>query len=83
VFGWPREACADYLVLLGPAMEPAELSFAPIVSAEPVAAAAEDTPRPMLNPTAAPASAPVIEVELAGTVVRVWHGRGVADGGAA
>jgi transposase len=66
VFGWRREARAGLLALPSDVAGPAELAFVPIV--------AEPAPPPPVEAAAAVPSAPAIEVEIAGAVVRVVPG---------
>jgi transposase len=68
VFGWRREARHDGSVACGRPVGPAKLDFVPIIA---------EAPSPELPSRAAAAVAQVIEVTLAGAVVRV---SGIDDG---
>jgi transposase len=78
VFTWRREARAGHLVLLSDAAVPSgESGFVPIVAESPAplpATVGEDGVGPTAKCTAKTASAPVIEIKLAGMVVRVAVG---------
>jgi transposase len=78
VFTWRREARAGALVLPSEAaVASGESSFVPIVAEEPASlpvTVGEDAVRPTSTCTAEAASAPVIEIKLAGMVVRVAVG---------
>jgi transposase len=75
VFTWRREARAGHLVLPSSAVRSApEPSFVPImVEAQPVPAG-EETTGPAPERPSKPASAPAIEIRVAGAVVRVVVG---------
>ena len=62
VFGWRREARHDGSVACARPASPAKVDFVPIIA---------EAPPPELPSRAAAAVAPVIEVKLAGAVVRV------------
>jgi transposase len=69
VFGWRREARHDGSVACARPANPAKADFVPII--------ADTPPAPEPPPRAAAAVGPVIEVKLAGAVVRV---SGIDDG---
>ena len=78
VFTWRREARAGHLVLPSEAAVPAgELGFVPIVAETPPplpVTVGEDAVGPTAKCIAKAASTPIIEIKLAGMVVRVAAG---------
>lgn len=74
VWGWRREARAGELALPAEASVAILPTFVPIVAETPPTAAGEDTIEPGTSRQARTASAPTIEIKLAGAVVRVANG---------
>jgi transposase len=74
VWGWRREARTGDLVLPSEALAAIQPTFVPIVSETPPMAAGEGAVEPGTSRLARTASAPTIEIKLAGAVVRVAVG---------
>ena len=74
VWGWRREARTGDLVLPSEALAAIQPTFMPIVAETPPMAAGEGTVEPGTCRLARTASAPTIEIKLAGAVVRVAIG---------
>jgi transposase len=74
VWGWRRQARTGDLALPSEVPVPIHPTFVPIVAETPPMAAGEDPVEPSTSRMARTASAPTIEIKLAGAVVRVAVG---------